>query len=869
MFGSDFENSGLLEEQYEKYTRDKKKVDPAWQKFFETWQQENVNPEKEESFLLELIQNTRENGHLFAHVNPLSSPKELTLGDFSKSDLAKTFPTHGLLPEKEATLEKILRKLKSIYCSTIGYEYMGLQNKKLEEFIQKEIEQERAFPTKEEKIEILKLLIKAQGLETFIHTKFVGQKRFSLEGEETLIPVLATCIESGASFGGLEFVVGMAHRGRLNVLAHILNKPYEEILLEFDESYLPQSYEGSGDVKYHKGYFHEVTTSSGKKVKIDLSPNPSHLEAVNPVVEGMTKAKQVKLSQGRFNEVIPILIHGDAAIAGQGVVYETMQFYKLPGYATGGTLHIVINNHIGFTTLPEDSYSTRYCTDIDKTFGAPVFHVNAEDPLSCCFVAGLAMRIRQKFACDVCIDLNGYRKYGHNETDEPSFTQPLEYQQIRQKKTILEIYKESLIQEGVVEKSYVEELEKETKEAFQKAFEKNKNRSSDMFKEQVEKSEKVDTGCSKETLINAAEALAKVPANFTLHPKLLDLVNSRLQAVKEDKSLDWGTVETLAYATLLLERRPIRISGQDSCRGTFSHRHALWVDQKDEKTYLPLQHLSETQGLFTIYNSPLSEGAVLGFEFGYSESYKEALVIWEAQFGDFANGAQVIIDQFIVPSEQKWGLHSGVVLYLPHGYEGQGPEHSSARIERFLSLAGHQNICVVNPTTPAQLFHLLRRQVLGQVRRPLIVFTPKGLLRYPLCVSSLNDLTSGEFAEVLDDPKGGHSIKKLLFCSGRIYYDLLKANLENIAIIRIEQLYPTNLTLLKKIIDKYKGFEKCLWVQEEPANMGAWDFIKAPLQALLPMELHYVGRERSASTAVGSQALHKQEWETIKNKVLA
>lgn len=610
---------------------------------------------------------------------------------------------------------------------------------------------------------------------------------------------------------------------------------------------------------------------------MDLIPNPSHLESVDPVVEGEVKAKQVLIGDKDQVKIIPILIHGDAAISGQGVVYETLQLSGLEGYSTGGTIHLVINNQIGFTTVPSDSRSTPYCTDIAKAFGAPVFHVNAEDPEGCVYVTHLAVELRQTFHCDVFIDLNCYRKYGHNEADEPAFTQPLEYQLIRKKKPIREIYQDELVRQGALEKHIAESMEMKFKESLQSALqsikisekqaEQNKNSENNSSKKEPA-GQPISTQVPQKVLLEAARSFCHVPEDFNIHPKLAQLLKERLAMVmegKEAKPVDWGMAEMLAYASLLLEGIHVRISGQDCCRGTFSHRHAMLMDQIKEKAYYSLSHLKNSKALFDIYNSPLSEFAVLGFELGYSLGNPEALVIWEAQFGDFANGAQLVTDQYLVSQEQKWGQKSGLVLFLPHGFEGQGPDHSSGRIERFLQLAGHQNIRIVYPTMPAQMFHLLRLQTLNPVRKPLIVFTPKGLLRLPECVNSLEDISQGSFQEVLDDPHPPKQVKKLVFCTGRIFFDLIaaraKTKVQEMAIVRIEQLYPLNVERLKEILTQYQGFSECIWVQEEPANMGAWDYIRPQLRGLLGQgkEAKYMGRPRSATPAVGSHAMHKKE----------
>lgn len=911
----------LLEEMYAKFRDNPQSVDASWQQLFtsiefQTAQEEplfhlpgikidgsipsvhSAHSASSDLRIYNLIEAYRTYGHLLAQVNPIAThppetPWQLSLSrlGFAQHELLLPFPTYGILPTTTATLQEIINSLKSIYSNKIGVEYMGLQSPEMELWLQSHIEPNhfKIDLTIDQKKMILHQLNKSELFESFLHTKYTGQKRFSLEGGETLIPILQAIIDEGADLGLEEAVIGMAHRGRLNVLSNILNKSYSDIFSEFEEGYIPDSFEGSGDVKYHKGFSSVVTAADGRKVKVLLTPNPSHLEAVDPVVEGQVRGAQVlKNDDVMHKKVIPILIHGDAALAGQGVIYETLQLYQLPGYSTGGTIHVVINNQIGFTALPEETRSTRYCTDLAKAFGAPVFHVNAEDPEGCVYATILALKLRHFFFCDVFIDLNCYRKYGHNEGDEPAFTQPLEYQIIRQKKSIREVYRDTLIHEGVLEKKIAESLELEFKTSLQNALKDikipQKNGEHKISENSLSPPKEAPfkdfkTAVDKKTLQTITELFCTVPKGFTIHPKLQNLIQDRLAMVQESetknstaKPIDWGMAELLAYGSLLWEGSNIRISGQDSCRGTFSHRHAIWVDQFAAQRYSPLNNLKENQGRFEIYNSPLSEYAVLGFEFGYSFACPESLVIWEAQFGDFGNGAQIIIDQFISSSEQKWGQKVGLVLLLPHGYEGQGPEHSSARMERFLTLCGDNNMRVVNPTTPAQLFHLLRRQVLNPQKKPLIVFTPKGLLRHPQCISSLNDLTKGSFQEIIDDPslgdkKSTENIQKLVFCSGRIYYDLIaereksKTNdMHDMAIIRIEQLYPLHTEKLKEVINRYKKVKSSAWVQEEPKNMGAAGFILPLLQELMPeIKVGCVGRIRSASPAAGSYALHKQQ----------
>lgn len=894
-------NLSAIEEIYSKYEENPASVDPSWRSFFESMGSEASTTNfpaviaridqaalPDDLRVINLVNAYRTYGHMMARVNPIAThtstePWQLKLEriGFSAKDLNRPLPTCGIMSKPIAPLSEIIDTLKSIYCDKIGIEYMGLQNPEMEQWIQKQIEPTlfKSSLTIDQKKMILQQLNRSELFETFLHMKYTAQKRFSLEGGETLIPMLEAIVETGSQLGIKELVLGMAHRGRLNVLSNILRKSHTDIFSEFEEGYIPNSFEGSGDVKYHKGFTAEVPTFNSHKMKIFLAPNPSHLEAVDPVVEGQVRARQVQANDVNQDTIVPVLVHGDAALAGQGIIYETLQFYKLEGYSTGGTVHLVINNQIGFTATPEESRSTYYCTDVAKAFDAPVFHVNAEDPEGCVYATNLAIALRQKFHCDVFVEINCYRKYGHNESDEPAFTQPLEYQLIRKKKPIREIYRDFLIHQGILEQKLAESLETEFTQGLNLALQESKNAMQQPAKPKKESTEKetplqanIETGVSKKTLLEIAERMSTIPEGFTIHPKLKNLVFERLSMIQgESKPIDWGMAELLAYATLLWVGISVRISGQDSCRGTFSHRHAIWMDQQVEKAYSPLAHIKSGQGRFDVLNSSLSEYGVLGFEYGYSLAYPSALVIWEAQFGDFCNGAQIMIDQFITTGEQKWGQKSGITLFLPHGYEGQGPEHSSGRMERFLTLCGNDNIRVVNPTTPAQLFHLLRRQVMNPVRKPLIVFTPKGLLRHPACVSTLNDLAEGKFQEIIEDPSPPQTVKRLVLCCGRVYYDLAaernKTKTDDMVIIRLEQLYPLHTDRLKELFEKYKGFESCIWVQEEPKNMGAWGYIYPILREFLPenMKVQYIGRPPSASPAAGSYALHKAQHADIMN----
>lgn len=883
-------NTSIIEELFQEYSKNPGSVPASWRRYFE---QINANPQRQlvefsgeiacDMRVYNLIDGYRQYGHLAANVNPIAIvehpwPQELSLETygFSEDELPNEYPTFGLMDAPAASLADIIGVLKEIYCNKVGIEYMDLQSPEMEQWIQERIEPNRfeiELPMDQKRM-ILQYLNKSELLEVFIHTKYVGQKRFSLEGGETLIPMLEAIIQTGGDLGVEEVAIGMAHRGRLNVLSNIMNKSYADIFSEFEENYI---FEGSGDVKYHKGYYSETVMEHGHKIQITLMPNPSHLEAVDPVVEGLVYLKQKLRNDVDKVKVLPLLVHGDAALSGQGVIYETLQMYNLEGYSTGGTVHFVINNQVGFTTSPEEGRSTRYCTDIARTFRAPVFHVNAEDPESCVYVTNLAIELRQKFHVDVFIDLNCYRKYGHNESDEPAFTQPLEYQLIRKKLPIREIYRDFLIHQGVMEKAMAESLEEDFRKsltiAMQKAKEPLKSSKQEELSQLKNNSllQPIQTGVSADVLREIADAMSRIPEGFTIHRKLEKLIEDRLAMVRQEdpQPLDWGMAENLAYGSLLWTQYSVRLSGQDSGRGTFSHRHAIWMDQKEERAYIPLQHLKPDQGRCEIVNSFLSEYAVLGFEYGYSLTLNKGIVLWEAQFGDFANGAQIMIDQFISTAEQKWGQTASLILLLPHGYEGQGPEHSSGRIERFLTLCGQDNMFICNPTLPAQLFHLLRRQAMRPNKKPLVIFTPKGLLRLPECVSPLEDFTEGSFQEILNDPNPPESPKRMILCSGRVYYDLAAKRAElqtkDLVIIRIEQLYPLHEEKLQALIAQYGTVSQYIWVQEEPQNMGAWGNLGPELQKLLPagQQLKYVGRPRSASTAVGSHSKHKKEFQAI------
>lgn len=863
----------FFESLYERYTRGDTSIDPSFQYFFqgmEFYQKFYANATGEKRQIIDLIKAYRTYGHFSAGFNPLApaiSPESVSLlkienYGFSQEELAEKYPTMGFLPNDSATGSEILSVLQSTYSGKIGIEYMGNTNLDLQEWIQKKIEPNFAgiAISAADRQHILHDLQKSEAFEAFLQTTYPGQKRFSLEGCETLIPMLNTLIRSAAGLGAGELVFGMAHRGRLNVLANILQKPYREIFAEFESKAITDS-SLSGDVKYHKGYSSNVVIDK-REMRLHLAANPSHLESVNPIVAGFTYAKQIQ-SGKKASAVIPLFIHGDAAVAGQGVIYETLQLQSIDGYAIGGSIHIVVNNQLGFTANAKESRSTLYCTDIAKTFECPVLHVNAYDPEGACKAVILALEIRQRFAIDVFIDLNGYRKYGHNETDEPNFTQPILYSTLSRQVSIYRKYREHALQTRVMTNGEIDTLEK----AFQKIMldAKGQIQTPQHYKKTKEHAiHKVDTTVPVTELHRLIQIACSIPKHFTIHKKIERILLQRLQSVQEGKDIDWATAESLAYASLLAQGISIRLSGQDAARGTFSHRHARLVDQKTEKTYIPMQAAATDGAQFVVYNSILSEFAVMGFELGYSYADHISLVIWEAQFGDFANGAQIIIDQYLTSGQSKWMEQSRLTLLLPHGFEGQGPEHSSARIERFLQLAAGHNIQVVYPSTPSQLFHLLRRQVMQKEICPLIVFTPKGLLRYKHSFSALSDCTENSFLPIIGESEKLHKCRRVLLCSGRVYYDLIayreKEKKMHVAIIRIEQIHPFPIVQWHAVEKKYGDKIPYYWVQEEHKNAGAWEYMAQVMEiASKKITLEYIGREESAATATGFPTLHEKE----------
>jgi len=825
-----------------------------------------------------LIYRYRDMGYLLACTDPLSPCKSdhplLTLEafDLEPSDLDKTFHTRRFM-KKSATLREIVAVMRDTYCRSIGVEFMHIQAPAERQWLIDRMEPARnkLVFSREKKLEILRQLQEAALFEAFLHRKFVGQTRFSLEGGDVLIPLLDSVTAHAAQLGISDLILGMPHRGRLNVLANVFGKPLENMFAEFTDN-VEHGVIGEGDVKYHMGFSIDVATTEGRGIHLTLAANPSHLEAINPVVEGKCRARQDRYGDSRGSRVLPVLIHGDAAFSGQGGVAETFNLSQLEGYRTGGTFHIVLNNQIGFTTLPADARSTQYATDVAKMVQSPIFHVHGDDPEAVVHAAGLALEYRQAFGKDVVVEIICYRRYGHNEGDEPYFTQPLMYEKIKNRPPLHELYGAQLVEEGV-SGSQIEATAREITARLEGAVGREAGMVDVGFKGSWSAIQreytpfKVETGVAREALLSLAGTLAAIPAGFTPHPKLATLMQKRREAVTKGEGIDWGNAESLAFATLLQEGASVRLSGQDVRRGTFSQRHCTLFDFYNEARFVPLSAVAGDKASFYAYDSMLSENAVLGFEYGYSVESPLTLTIWEAQYGDFANGAQVIIDQFVASGETKWDRVSGLVMLLPHGYEGQGAEHSSARIERFLQLCGVNNMQVAYPSTPAQFFHLLRRQVKQSFRKPLIVFTPKSLLRHPLCTSKLDEFTGGWFREILPAGNNPDKVREVLICSGKIFYELLerkeREQRDDVALVRIEQLYPLRVDLLGEALHRYKNAAGFRWVQEEPRNMGAWSFIRAHLAEILGREAEYVGRAEEAAPAVGSHREHKLEQERV------
>lgn len=876
-------DSEALEEIYGLYKQNPENVEIGWRRFFQGFEFSGKQLPKSETKpgefkVIDLINEYRKRGHLFTKTNPVRTrrkyspnldPDNFGLTPENQNEVYKAGSEIGI---GDATLDQIISHLETTYCQSIGVEYAYIRRPEIYEWLMARMEHNRNTPdfNREKKLHILEHLSRAVLFEKFLHKKYIGQKRFSLEGCESLIPALEAIISKGCDKGINEFIIGMPHRGRLNVLANTLHKPYQDIFNEFEGKELEDD-TLLGDVKYHLGFSAERTANDGRSIQISLAPNPSHLETVGPVVEGITRSKIDLDYKGDVNQIVPIVIHGDASIAGQGVVYETLQMSDLKAYTTGGTIHLVVNNQIGFTTNYLDARSSVYCTDVAKTTQCPIFHVNADDVEAVVYVIELAVEYRQKFHRDVFIDLLGYRKYGHNEGDEPRFTQPILYKIIEKHPDPRTIYVNKLLSQGAISEDEAKEIENKFIAELEQELLDSKEDSKARVMTFRQKSPKElrfavpddflaspATGVEKDILLKLSRKITSLPTGKPFFKKLIRLMEDRYAMVSEKGTLDWAMGELLAYASLLSEGVPVRISGQDSERGTFSHRHAVLTIEDSEEKYTPLQNIDSNQAQFQIYNSLLSEYGVLGFEYGYSLASPYSLTIWEAQFGDFMNGAQIVIDQYLVSAEEKWKVMNSLVLLLPHGYEGQGPEHSSARMERFLQQCAENNIQVVNCSTPANFFHLLRRQIHRDFRKPLVVFTPKSLLRHPACVSPLVDFTSGSFQEVIDDNLVNPlEVKRIDFCNGKIYYDLVaereKRNRFDVAFVRIEQLYPFPLEQLKKVIARYPNATEHVWVQEEPANMGAWSL---GVRTFKGYKLQLVARPESGSPATGSAKLH-------------
>jgi 2-oxoglutarate dehydrogenase E1 component len=916
-------NADFIEELYQRYLKEPESVGPDWARYFQGLKagsaveadhsqirellsaklqapaapgSRGANPVAEaasakQAAVSRLIQVYANRGHLIAHLDPLglqerTKPYVLDLEYFglSGADLDTEFFTGSRTPAvaERAKLKDILETLEFIYADTIGAEFAHVSDTEERLWLQDNFQaarMQRRFDALEKK-NILWQLTAAEGLERYLHTKYVGQKRFSLEGGDSLIPLLDDLVQQGGKAGVEEVIIGMAHRGRLNVLVNLLGKSPKDLFSEFEGQYDLKKLRGSGDVKYHKGFSADLKTGFGN-VHVALAFNPSHLEVVNAVVEGSVRARQERRHDAKGDHVLAVQIHGDAAFAGQGVIMETLQLSQARGFYTGGSVHIIINNQVGFTTSdPHDARSTLYCSDVAKMVEAPIFHVNADDPEAVCFVTRFALDYRLKFNKDVVIDLVCYRRHGHNEGDEPAATQPLMYQVIRKKPTVRQLYAEKLAAEGLLTDAEAAAMMQQYRDGLDQGKPQARaalgligNKYTVDWSEYLgaDWSEPVRTAVDMGRLRALGRAITTYPADWTLHPRVLAVMQARERMVAGELALDWGCAENLAYASLIQEGYPVRLTGQDSGRGTFFHRHAVLHDQTTGRLYVPLQHIALSQPSFTVIDSVLSEEAVMGFEYGFSTTEPHCLTIWEGQFGDFCNGAQVIIDQFISSGEAKWGRLSGITLFLPHGYEGQGPEHSSARLERFLQLCAEFNMQVCVPSTPAQMFHMLRRQMVRPLRKPLIIMTPKSLLRHPLSVSRLEELASGSFRTLIDeiDDFTASAVSRIILCSGKVYFDLLKARrdakIDTVAIVRLEQLYPFPSDEYDAVIRKYSNAREIVWCQEEPQNQGGWYQIRHRLQAPLSAkhELLYSGRAGAAAPATGITALHEQQQKNL------
>lgn len=842
--------------------------------------------------VMQMINAYRVRGHLLASINPLGfevyNYPELDPAHYGFTiwDLDRVFHADDAWQNNNLPLRDIIEILRETYCGSTGFEFMHIQNPDKKEWIKKKLETTRNNPTfkNEERVRILQKLIDAEVFENYLHTKFVGSKRFSLEGAETTVVMLDRIFQEAADRFLDTVVIGMPHRGRLNVLVNNIGKSYLAVFNEFEGIYDEKSYQGSGDVKYHLGSKGAYMSPNGNMVNLILAPNPSHLELVDPVVEGMARAIENQIHDRTYTRVLPILLHGDAAFAGQGIVAETLNMSQLDGYKTGGTIHIIVNNQIGFTTTSDSARSTVYATDIAKMIQTPILHVNGNDPDQVAAAANFAFEYRHEFQSDVIIDLLCYRKYGHNESDEPTYTQPLLYKKIKSMASASQLYEHQLISRNVITKSQIDEYTKNLKDKLDNAFARRKEPSDHINIKVQNKNGKLfepfNTSISKELLYEVTNAITSFPNDFKINPKIAPLLKKRRDVVfNENTAIDWAMAELLAFGSLLVEGYEVRFTGQDSQRGTFSQRHAIFTDFEREIDFSPLNHIKKGQAKLRLFDSPLSEMAVLGFEYGYSVVSPKSLTLWEAQFGDFANNAQTVVDQYIACSEVKWGIFSNLVMLLPHGYDGQGPEHSSARIERYLQLCAQDNIIVANMTDPAQYFHILRRQMYQPYRMPLIIPTPKGTLRHPLAISSIDKFTNDTFHHIIDDNKfidNPNKVRKALVCSGKIYFELAteiqKRQIEDIALIRVEQYYPFNSELFDNILKRYNSMNEIFWVQEEPKNMGAWMFIKEYIGEIAINQgkrLSYIGRPATAATATGLSSIHNKEQNQIYNASLS
>jgi len=898
-------NADYIERLYEQYQRDPRSLDEIWQSYFAGFETaggrgfvppagaDGGRPRALTLGVQQLVHSYRELGHFVARLDPLGHDRpshpllELSQFNISQSDLDHHVGPASFRGPSDGTLRDLIEKLRATYCRTIGVEFTDISDKTQRDWLIERMEPILNRPpfSPEESRSLLYQLVACEEFEKFLHTRFVGQKRFSLEGAEALVPLLNTIVDDGARIGVEEMCMGMPHRGRLNVLAHVLNKPYEIIFSEFEGTNVRQEYEGDGDVKYHLGYANDrPTTGSSRCIHLSLSPNPSHLELINPVVEGIVRAKQTYKGDKDHARIVPVLLHGDAAFTGQGIVHETLGLSELPFYRTGGTIHVIVNNQIGFTTTPKEGRFTPYPTDVAKMIQAPIFHVNGDDPEAVVHAARLAIAFREQFKCDVMIDLWCYRRHGHNEVDEPAFTQPIMYRQIASHPSVRDLYAQQLVREGKVTEEQLAEMRKVARERMEQAGTlareyRPRQRTAvlnPLWKGMTRAPAAADwnpkTAVGRDLLNRVAEGTAKLPSDFNPHPKLKKLMPSRVEAVKGGKGIDWATGEMLALGSLLLEGTPVRFTGQDVQRGTFSHRHAVLYDYETGRPYIPLNNVAPgQQANLTILNTMLSELAVVGFEYGFSSADPRNLVVWEAQFGDFVNGAQAIIDQFIVAAESKWGLQNGLVMLLPHGFEGQGPEHSNAYLDRFLALCAEDNLQVCVPTTPGQYFHLLRRQIHRRFRKPLVLMMPKSLLRYEPSFSRVEEFADNPLQLVIDDPAQPErdSVRRILFCSGKVFYSLAaareKEKVNGTALVRIEQLHPFPKKEVQAVLARYRQAREIGWVQEEPTNRGAWRYIEPRLREMLPdpAVLNYYGRDEAASPATGNYKMHQVEEQEI------